>query len=267
MNAPAGPLPAELARHLATAWLGRRVYFYPETGSTNDVAIALARAGEPEGTLVVADHQRAGRGRRGHTWSSRPGRDVLCSLILRPAGNPRAALPVTLVIATAISVALSKLLDQDALVKWPNDVVCAGGKIAGILAESAGGGEHLDHVVAGIGVNVNSVAEDWPEAVRPLAASCRTLTGAAWDRAWILADVLGTVEAYYDRFRREGFGPLAGAYQARLWQMGRRVAFERAGARVTGQVEGVARDGALCVRPDHGGTGLELYSETVEVIA
>lgn len=264
--APVGPLPAELARYLATAWLGRRVYFFPETDSTNDVAQELARGGEPEGTIVVADHQRHGRGRRGHTWSSPPGRDVLCSMILRPEGDARGALPVTLAIATAISVALSKFLDVDFLVKWPNDVVSAQGKIAGILAESAGTGGRVDHVVVGMGINVNSTAGDWPADLRAAAVSCRSLTGSPWDRALILADVLGTIEAYYDRFRREGFGPLASAYEARLWQMGRRVAVEWSGARAAGVVTGVARDGALRVALDADGAVVELYSEMVEVI-
>lgn len=265
--APVGPLPAELARHLATARLGRRVYFYPETDSSNEVALALARAGEPEGTLVVTDHQRAGRGRRGHAWMSPAGRDILCSLILRPDADARAALAVTLAVANSVAVALSKLLDTDILVKWPNDVVSAAGKLAGILAESAAAGGRVEYVVVGIGINVNSLAADRPEALGAVAASCRSLTGSAWDRAFVLADVLGTIEAYYDRFRREGFGPLVGAYEARLAQMHRAVAFERAGARTTGVVVGVARDGALRVRPDGGGAVLELYTETVEVIA
>lgn len=261
-----GPLPADLARHLATARLGRRMYFFPETDSTNDVALDLARAGEPEGTLVVTDHQRRGRGRRGHLWTSAPGRDVLCSLILRPEADARGALAVTLAIATAIAVALTKLLDADLFVKWPNDVLSADGKIAGILAESAGSGGRVDHVVAGMGINVNSDAGDWPAQFRPAAVSCRSLTGSIWDRALVLADVLGTIEAYYDRFRREGFGPLASAYEARLWQMEKAVAFERADARATGVVMGVARDGALMVRLDADGAVVALYNEVVEVI-
>ncbi len=261
-----GPLPADLARHLATARLGRRVYFYPETDSTNDVAIELARRGEPEGTLVVADHQRRGRGRGGNSWSSPPGRDVLCSLILRPDADARAALAVTLVAAAALSVGLSKLLDVTARVKWPNDVIVGEGKIAGILAESATSGGRVDHVVVGMGINVNSLGEDFPEDLRGRAASCRSLTGEPWDRSLVLADVLGAIEAYYDRFRREGFVPLTGFYESRLWQLGRRVAFERAGARETGVVLGVAGDGALRVELDGGGV-VDLRAERIEVVA
>lgn len=266
MSAPAGPLPADVRRFLATARLGRRSYFYPETDSTNDVALALARAGEPEGTLVVADFQRRGRGRRTHAWSSPPGRDALFSTVLRPGGDARSALPVTLLVATAISIVLSKLLDLEFQVKWPNDVMSPAGKIAGVLAESASAGGTLSHLVVGVGVNVNTRADEFPADLRLPAASCATLTGSEWDRAFILADVLGTIEAYYDRFRRDGFTPLVTACEARLQQRGRTVAFESGGERVTARALGVAPDGALRVRLDRDGSETSLYSEIVEVV-
>ncbi len=258
-----GPLPADLRRRLATAHLGRRYYFYPETDSTNDVAMALAGAGEADGTVVATDYQRRGRGRRSHVWHSPPHTNLMFSIILRPSGDARAALPVTLVVATALSVTLTKLLDRDLLVKWPNDVVTADGKkIAGILAEAASSGGALAHIVVGVGLNVN-VAQ-FPDELAGAATSCRILSGVDWDRADVLADVLGTIEAYYDRFVRDGFAALSSSYQARLVQAGKRVEFERGGARTSGHVQGVARDGALVVRLDDE-SELELYSEHVEV--
>lgn len=258
-----GPLPPDLQRRLATAYVGRRYYFYPETDSTNDVAMTLANAGEAEGTVVAADYQRRGRGRRLHAWHSPPHTNLMFSIILRPRGDAREALPVTLVVATALSVTLTKLLDRDLLVKWPNDIVTADGKkIAGILAESASSGGALAHAVVGTGLNVN-VAE-FPAELAATATSCRILTGVEWDRADMLADVLGTIEAYYDRFVRDGFAALSSSYQARLVQAGKRVEFERGGVRTTGQVQGIARDGALVVRLDDE-SQIELYSEHVEV--
>ncbi len=266
MAGATGPLPADVRRFLATARLGRRIYFYPETDSTNDVALALARAGEPEGTLVVANLQRRGRGRRTHTWASPAGRNVLASVILRPGGDARGALPVALLVAMATSIALSKLLDVEVGVKWPNDVVAAGGKLAGVLAESASAGGALSHLVVGIGVNVNARAEEFPSELRMPAVSCLTLTGSEWDRAFVLADVVGTIESYYDRFRRDGFGPLASAYESRLLQRGRMVAFESGGERLRALALGVGSDGALRVRLDRDGSEALLYGETVEVV-
>jgi BirA family transcriptional regulator, biotin operon repressor / biotin---[acetyl-CoA-carboxylase] ligase len=265
-RAGCGPLPADVQRRLATARLGRRIFFYPEIGSTNDAALELARRGEPEGTVVMADHQRAGRGRRGHTWSSPPERDVLMSLVLRPGTDAREALPVTLVTALSIAVVLSKLLDVEVGVKWPNDVVCARGKLAGILAESSSSAAGLAHLVAGIGINVNVRAEEFPAGLHYPAASCRTLSGQDWDRADIAADVLGTIEAYYDRMRRDGFGPLRAAYEGRLAHLHRDVAFEHNGVRTSGVVRGVAADGALRIaRP--GEEEILLYGESIEATA
>jgi BirA family biotin operon repressor/biotin-[acetyl-CoA-carboxylase] ligase len=264
-NSSCGPLPADVQRRLATARLGRRIFFFPEIASTNDTALAMARAGEPEGTVVMADHQRAGRGRRGHTWSSPPERDILMSLVLRPGNDARDALPVTLVAALSIAVVLSKLLDVEVGVKWPNDVMCANGKLAGILAESSSSSAGLAHLVVGIGINVNVRAEEFPAELHYPAASCRTLTGEDWNRADIAADVLGTIEAYYDRLRRDGFAPLRSAYEARLIHMGLTVQFESRGGRAEGAVLGVAEDGAL--RVDVNGEEALLYGESIEVVA
>jgi BirA family biotin operon repressor/biotin-[acetyl-CoA-carboxylase] ligase len=144
-------------------------------------------------------------------------------------------------------------------------VVCNGAKVAGLLAESAASVAGVAHLVVGIGINVNTRAEELPSGLPYPAASCFSLTGTEWDRAHIAADVLGTVEAYYDRFLRDGFAPLRSAYEARLSHLGRHVAFERDGARASALVRGVALDGALRVEP---GTGDEwlLYSETIEVL-
>jgi BirA family transcriptional regulator, biotin operon repressor / biotin---[acetyl-CoA-carboxylase] ligase len=185
--------------------------------------------------------------------------------VLRPDMDARGALAVTLVAAVSVSVVLSKLLDVEFQVKWPNDVVCDRGKIAGILAESSVSAAGVAHVVLGIGVNVNARAQDFPAALPYPAASCLTLTATEWDRAHIAADVLGTIEAYYDRFLRDGFAPLRAAYEARLLHLGRAVVFEQNGVRVEGIVQGVAEDGALRVDRGDGEAAL-LYSETVEAI-
>jgi BirA family biotin operon repressor/biotin-[acetyl-CoA-carboxylase] ligase len=232
-RAGCGPLPADVQRRLATARLGRRIFFYPEIASTNDAALELARRGEPEGTVVMADHQRAGRGRRGHTWSSPPQRDVLMSLVLRPGTDAREALPVTLVTALSIAVVLSKLLDVEVGVKWPERRrVCArqaGGHprrivfLASRACAPRGRDRHQRERARG---RISA-------GLRYPAASCRTLTGQDWDRADIAADVLGTIEAYYDRLRRDGFAPLRAAYEARLVHLHRDVAFEHNGVRAS----------------------------------
>jgi BirA family biotin operon repressor/biotin-[acetyl-CoA-carboxylase] ligase len=248
--------------HLATARFGRRMYYYPETGSTNDVAIDLAGRGEVDGTVVLTDFQRHGRGRRGHTWFSPAGEDLLFSLILRPGGESRSVLPVTLCLSLAISVLLSRETDATVGVKWPNDVVTATGKLAGILAEASHAGGAANHVVAGVGVNVNTTA--FPDGLGP-AASCRTLAGHRFNRAALFADLLGIMETYYDRFRADGFGPLVSAFNERLLGRGGRVRVVDGGAPGEGTVRGVDARGGLEIETD---TGIRvLHGETVEELS
>jgi len=249
--------PNDVRTALYTTQLGSRIYHYPLTDSTNRVAVALARAGEPEGTVVTADVQTQGRGRSDHVWHSTAGKDLLCSLILRPEREPHFVLPITLALSVAVSVCLSKALEIDILVKWPNDLLAPGGKIGGILAESSSG-----YVVAGIGVNVNSTRDDFPAGLG--AASCLSETGRTHDRAALLADLLGTIETYYTRFKIDGFATLVSSYVDRLSVHRRRVRFEREGTWTAGCVDGVEADGALRVATDDGQV-VQLYNETIAV--
>lgn len=265
MSAGTDPLlPADVRHRLATARAGRRLYYFPETDSTNDVAIDLARRGEPEGAVVYTEFQRRGRGRRERDWNSPRGRDLLFSLLLRPPGSARDALPLALAASVAVSDALGSALETPVGVKWPNDVVHAGRKLAGILCE-AGEGSAGRHVVVGIGVNVNSGPADLPQDLRATAVSCRTIAGAPLDRAALFASLLEALETIYGRFRAGGFAVLREEYEHRLAWAGRRVAFDREGREETGRVTGVADDGALRVQSD-GGPEVLLYGETVREV-
>jgi len=259
-------LPSIIGRYLATSSLGRRIYYYPETGSTNDIALELARGGEPEGTVVVTDFQRQGRGRHGHEWVSPAGNDLLFSMILRPPGDPQSVLPVTLAISLSAAVALARATGAEVGVKWPNDLVAETGKVGGILAEASHRSGRPEFVVVGVGINVNGTADEFPEALRGRAESCRTLAGETLDRASLMADVLGLIETYYQRFCMDGFGALVSAYEARLMHMGKGVRFERGGQVVEGDIVGVGDDGALHVSLRGTAERAALYNEIVEVM-
>lgn len=266
MSTGAEPLlPGDVRGRLATARAGRRLYYFPETDSTNDVAIDLARRGEPEGAVVYTDFQRRGRGRRDRAWNSPRGLDLLFSLVLRPPGTARDALPLALAASVAVSDAVGRALGVAVGVKWPNDVVWSGRKLAGILCES-GDGRGGRYVVVGVGINVNSGPGDLPGEVRATAVTCRTIAGRPLDRAGLFVSILESLEATYGRFRAGGFPVLRDEYEARLAFAGRRVVFEREGRDETGRVLGVADDGALRVLPAEGPETL-LYGETVREAA
>lgn len=254
-------LPGEIRSRLDTRLFGRRVYCLPEVDSTNRLASELARAGESHGSLVVADHQTGGRGRRDRSWESPAGRNLLFSLILRPEGSAREVLSLTLAFSLGIARALSDLVPTNAGVKWPNDVEVDGRKIAGTLAESSTRGERTTYLIVGIGVNVNERLEEFGGEFRDRACSCYTLTGRDWNRAEVLAAILLQIEKSYDEFARAGFPSMADRYKLSLGILGKRVRFERRGGTVAGTVTGVAPDGGLVVETP-GGT-LTLYEEEV----
>jgi BirA family transcriptional regulator, biotin operon repressor / biotin---[acetyl-CoA-carboxylase] ligase len=201
-------------------------YLWRETcPSTQELARGL-----PEGGVAACEEQTAGRGRRGRSWISKRGAGVLFSLSLHPRTPPERLAPLTLVVAEAVAEAAG----PEATVRWPNDVVAGGQKLAGILAEVRGA-----EMVVGIGVNANHEAGDFPGDARVPPVSLRLLRGGPVDRAALLADVLELVEARYRDFEKHGFTGLG-----RDDLRGRRVRLAGGGE---GVCEGVDERGRLVV--------------------
>lgn len=260
--------PEALRARLSTVWMGRRHVHLAACASTNDVAAAEARAGAPEGTLVTADGQTAGRGRLGRVWHARPGENLTFSLVLRPA-RPAPEIPtLTLLAGGAVAQALGDL-GFAARLKWPNDVLLRGApddaprKVAGILTEAATVGADVSHVVVGIGLNVN-VAE-FPPQIAGRATSLRLARGAPLARADVLAGVLGSFEAAVDQFRARG-----AAAATALWDLhaDRRLRCRAVvdGRDVEGVPDGVLADGSLRLRDDGGEIHRVMSGEIVAVV-
>ena len=162
---------SELKSRIRNQWAGRELYFYGETGSTNTDAKRLGEEGAPHGTVVAADMQTAGRGRRGRTWESPAGKDIYFSILLRPEFAPDKAAGLTLVMALAVARAVEEKCGVEAGIKWPNDVVVNGKKICGILTEMTVETDYIQHVVTGVGINVNM--DSLPERRRRGQSFCR----------------------------------------------------------------------------------------------
>jgi BirA family biotin operon repressor/biotin-[acetyl-CoA-carboxylase] ligase len=240
-------LPRLIRDRLVTTRLGRRIYYLPETDSTNRVAAELAAHGEPEGTVVITDYQRRGRGRLDRTWASPPFKSLLFSILLRPGDEVMNVQTLTLVFSLAVSQTLSAALGKYIQVKWPNDVLCDGRKLCGILAESTVRSGRTDCLIVGIGLNVNTREEQFEPAIRETAASCRTLTGRSWDRLDLLAQLLEALEDGYTGFQTDGFNSFRQAYRERLAILQKPVSFELKGQVTTGLVEDINPDGSLAV--------------------
>jgi BirA family biotin operon repressor/biotin-[acetyl-CoA-carboxylase] ligase len=207
-------------------------YVYADTCDSTQRLVGDA---SPEGAVAACELQTSGRGRVGRTWTTPHGAAVLCSVVLRPPVE-RAAPELSLVAGLAVAETVEAVSGQAAGIKWPNDVLVGGRKVAGILAEKRG-----PAVVVGIGLNVNQTAEELPD--RPLypPASLRTLDGATRERAPILAELLLRLERRYDEWREHGLAALLPALGERDALRGLPVSVDG----VRGVAEGIAPDGRL----------------------
>jgi BirA family biotin operon repressor/biotin-[acetyl-CoA-carboxylase] ligase len=184
------------------------------TTSTNDEARALAASGAPDGTVVVAEHQTAGRGRLGRTWHSPAGRGLYLSVLLRPEEAPDRLGRYTLAAAVAVCRACGAAAKTTSVgIKWPNDILAGGRKLAGILAEVRSG-PSASELVIGIGVNVDHLVEEFPAELRDRVTSLRLLGAAPADRAGFAETVLGTLGEEIVALRSGGWDAVAGRFLA-----------------------------------------------------
>lgn len=203
---------------------------------------ALLGPGDPEGAIATADHQTAGRGRRGRSWTEAPATAVLCSILLRPPPE-RPAPQLALVGGLAAALAVEEALGLAAQIKWPNDVLVDRRKVAGVLAEARDG-----VVVLGIGINVNQTREQLPADARVPAASLRTVDGRVRDREAVLETLLHRLDRLYGAWREDGLDAVYDDLGARDFLRGRRVAVEG----TEGVAQMITRDGRLAVETASG---------------
>lgn len=243
-------LPDDYAAALALAGerpglFSRRVLWYAEVGSTNDVAARLAERGEPEGTVVIADAQSGGRGRHGRAWASPPDAGLYMSLILRPA--PHAVGLLTIAAGVALAEGIERATGLQPQLKWPNDVYIGARKLAGILAEAGASSGGVQHVVLGCGINRAPAA--YPADVAARATSIESELGRPVDRGLLLAECLAALHARYRELQaRQGAAILACWRHRAISIFGRRVEWDVAGATRVGIAEDIDDTGALLVR-------------------
>lgn len=216
--------------------------------STNDVARRLAAAGAPEGTLVVAEMQTAGRGRRGSAWLS-PSGGLWFSLVLRPAFGADRAAGLSVVAAIAVARAVARAAPVRPRVKWPNDVFVGGRKLAGVMVESAAGGA----LVLGTGVNVNVPDDDLPTGDWYEATSTLRETGVRLERPRLLGGLLEEFEHLYRAYTDFHFGGIIDEWRRLSAEMGEAVRVEGAFGTIEGTAHGLREDGAIEVRLPNGG--------------
>ncbi|MFV0465890.1 MAG: biotin--[acetyl-CoA-carboxylase] ligase [Lachnospiraceae bacterium] len=187
----------EILSSVKAEWTAKEVYYVESIDSTNTRAKQLAESGSGHGTLIVAEEQLFGRGRRGREWKSEKGSGIYMTLLLKPDFSPHSAGMITLVTAMAVVKSLQSDFEIPALIKWPNDIVLNGKKICGILTELSAEIDYINYLVIGIGINVSN--DNFPDELTS-ATSILSETGITIRRADLIASILSHFERYYSSF-------------------------------------------------------------------
>lgn len=253
----------ELESRMDTEWAGHPVVFYDSLASTNLQAKLDAENGAGEGTLIVADMQTAGRGRKGRAWSSPAGANVYFTLILKPGFAVELASMVTLVMGLAVAEGIRACCSAQTLIKWPNDIVVNGKKICGMLAEMSVEKEYIHYIVMGVGINVEKQA--FPPEVAAVAGTLAEECGEKLSRANLIVEVMRAFESCYGDFLQAGsFAPLVERYNALLVNKDREVRVLDPKGEYQGIARGINGAGELLVeRKD--GTVTPVYAGEVSV--
>jgi len=238
---------------LATGRLGTRFHYFREIDSTNNYARGLAERGEPQGAIVIAERQTLGRGRLGRSWVSPPYVNLYCSIILRPTLPPAHTPRITLTAAVALADAIESFSPVAPVIKWPNDILAGGKKLAGVLTEAVSNSQRVEFVILGIGVNLNYSPDSMPPEIRERATSLSVLAGKSVSREGFLRRLLQDLDRCYGILEETGFAALAPRWDARFGLRGRRVRVEMTDRTIIGRAIGIDADGALIIDAPDGG--------------
>ncbi len=213
-------LATEIMAGLDRQRLAGPVWHFVTLPSTNDLAKDLARRGYPEGMVLVAETQSAGRGRLGRVWESPPGTGIYLSLLLRPPLPPTELPKLTLTAAVAVVEALKEVTALEIGIKWPNDIIFGGKKLGGILTEMETESDQMSHVILGVGLNINTLA--FPDHLAGLATSLGN-TGRTYSRLAIVKAFLAAMDRWYGTFLDQGFGEILAAWRREAVTLGKPV--------------------------------------------
>jgi len=241
-----------LARLGKTKVVGRDIQVFEQTTSTNDVAEKFARDGVKEGAVVFAESQTKGRGRLGRKWLSPTRKGLWFSVLLRPELRPPETMQLMVASATALRRAIKTVAGLATDIKWPNDLLIGGKKVAGILTEMSADVDRVRHVILGIGVDVNQAATEFPPELRKTATSLKIESGEEISRAGLAVEILRELDFDYARIRAGKFAAVADEWEAACVTIGKNVTIHVGDRNFRGRAESLDDAGALSVRTEHG---------------
>ena len=232
--------------------IGRDIHVLDQATSTNDVIEQMAAENASEGLVVFSESQTKGRGRLGRRWSSPSGKGLWFSILLRPNLHPTEITQLTAATATALTRAIASETGLHVEIKWPNDLLLNGKKIAGILTELQAELDRVRHVIIGIGMDVQQSPSDFPEELRKSATSLKIALGRPVDRPSLATAALRELDRDYARILKRQFEELAEEWESRCGTLGQHVSIKVGGRTLCGRAESLDPNGALLIRTDHG---------------
>jgi BirA family transcriptional regulator, biotin operon repressor / biotin---[acetyl-CoA-carboxylase] ligase len=241
-----------LVRLGRTAVIGRDIRVFEQTTSTNDVIERLARDGVKEGVVVFAESQTRGRGRLGRKWISPARKGLWFSILLRPELRPQETTRLTVASATALRRAIASQTKLEPEIKWPNDILVDGKKVAGILTEMSAELDRIKHVILGIGIDVNQDADDFPAELRKIATSLRIEGGEAVSRPALATEILRQLDNDYARVCDGKFTAITDEWEENCTTIGKNVTVQIGDRKIRGRAESLDDEGTLLLRTEHG---------------
>ncbi|MBU2700665.1 BirA family biotin operon repressor/biotin-[acetyl-CoA-carboxylase] ligase [Sporomusaceae bacterium BoRhaA] len=246
--------PEEIIPHFSTQWLGKKIVYFDDVSSTNNEARNEAQRGAPEGTIVIAESQNNGKGRLARGWYSPQYQGIWLSVVLRPKFRPADAPKCSLLAAVALERAIFRQTGIHCGIKWPNDLLYDNKKLIGILTEMSAEFDAINYIVIGMGINVNTFADDLPQELQTIATSLAMITGEKVNRKVLLGKILEELEHSYDKVCSEGFGPLLDEWRRKSITLGKIVDVFGMDEQFSGKAVDIDADGALLIERE---TGIE----------
>lgn len=241
-----------LARLGRTKIIGRDIRVFEQTTSTNDVIEKLARDGVREGVVVFAESQTKGRGRLGRKWISPTRKGLWFSILLRPDLRPQETTQLTVASATALRRAIVAQTRLQSEIKWPNDILLGGKKVAGVLTELSAELDKVRHIILGIGIDVNLDADEFLADLRKTATSLKIEAGEVISRAELAASILRELDFEYARICDGKFSAIADEWESHCATIGKNVVVHLGDRKIRGRAESLDGGGALLLRTEHG---------------
>jgi BirA family biotin operon repressor/biotin-[acetyl-CoA-carboxylase] ligase len=252
LSVPDALIPLEIMENLKTKILGREIFSYRSLKSTNDLAYRLAEEKVPEGTLILAERQTAGKGRMGRRWYSPPEKGIWMSLILRPDIPPAKAPGLSLCTSLALAQTIKEKTGLGAKLKWPNDCLIEGKKVAGILLELSAELDRVNFVIIGVGINVNQSQKDFPRNLRGKATSLYRESGEKLPRVELLKSFLKNLEKIYINFKTFGLKYYHEEIKKYSTLLGKKVKLLYGKEKLKGRVVDIDENGSLVLETRKG---------------